>query len=319
MYNLAIDLGGTNIKAGIVRDDYALLSSTSTPTSAASGGGVVTQNIIEAACRALEQAGLTAGDIRSIGLGCPGFVDSSKGAVRYSNNLGWHDYPLAEKLSSAFSGLPVTIGNDANAAALGEYLAGSAKDATSAVIITLGTGVGTGIIIDGKIITGYASGAGELGHMVIEKDGRACTCGRLGCWEAYCSATGLKALTKKVMDERPDSKMWEIYKNEGKISGQTAFIAAQEGDFAGQRVVDDYISYLACGIANIINALQPEVISIGGGVGQEGENLLAPLRERVRHQVLGGPEYFVTELRSCTLGNRAGIIGAAMLGKSLGL
>lgn len=319
MYSLGIDLGGTNIKAGVVRDDYTLLSATAIPTSVASGVGTVTANIEEITHKVLEQTGLDIGDIRGVGVGCPGLVDSSKGIVRYSNNLYWHNYPLAEKLSNAFAGLPVTLGNDANAAALGEYLIGSARGTASAVIITLGTGVGTGIVIDGKIATGFGSGAGELGHMVIEKGGRPCSCGRLGCWEAYCSATGLKKLTRETMDKNLDSTMWTISENDGKISGRTAFIAARQGDSAGQSVVDEYISYLACGIANIINALQPEVISIGGGVGQEGENLFVPLREQVRHQVLGGPGYMVTALRSCTLGNQAGIIGAAMFDKRLDL
>lgn len=312
MYYIGIDLGGTNIKVGVVSGAMDIIASASAPTDPEKGGDYIIGRIIQAVGDATSQAGLTLADIHSVGVGSPGHIDEAKGIIRFSGNLHWRNFPLVQKLAAGLGGMPVYLGNDANVAALGEYLAGSAKNASSAAIITLGTGVGAGIIIDGKIISGCDSGASEMGHMVIQKGGRHCTCGRDGCWEAYSSATGLINMSREAMDSDPESAMWEITRKEGKVSGRTAFLAAGIGDQTAQKVVDEYISYLACGIGNLINILQPEIVSLGGGISKEGENLLAPLREEVKKEVFGG--HMVTDIRQCTLGNDAGIIGAAMLG-----
>lgn len=314
MYYLGIDLGGTNIKTGVVRDTGEIVTINSSPTAPERGGEDVAKRIAETARSVVADAGLTLENIASIGVGCPGSIDDQHGVVRYAGNLSWRDFPLSQHLSAALDHKAIFLGNDANVAAYGEYRVGSAKDASSAVIVTLGTGVGTGVILDGRILTGYHSGAGELGHMVIEKDGRQCTCGRRGCWEAYSSATGLIAMTREAMAIKPDSAMWEISQEEGEVNGRTAFEAAKAGDAAAISVVDTYISYLACGVANVINGLQPQVVSFGGGVSKQGENLLTPLRSKIAEEVFGGPSQMVTDIRQCTLGNDAGIIGAALLG-----
>lgn len=312
MNYVGIDLGGTNIKVGVVSDAMTIIASANAPTDVEKGGDSIADRIAQVVRDAVGKAGLTLANIHSIGVGSPGYIDGVNGILRFSGNLILRDFPLVSKLAERLDGKPVHLGNDANVAALGEYLAGSAKNASSAAIITLGTGVGAGIIIDGKIISGCDSGASEMGHMVIHKGGRHCTCGRDGCWEAYSSATGLINMSKEAMDSDPGSVMWEITRNEGKISGRTAFLAAGTGDQTAQKVVDEYISYLACGLANLINTLQPEIIGLGGGVSKEGDNLLVPLREAVKKEVFG--DHMVTDIRQCTLGNDAGIIGAAMLG-----
>ena len=212
------------------------------------------------------------------------------------------------------TGIKTYIGNDANVAAFGEYVAGSAKGANIAVMITLGTGVGAGIVIDGKIYTGFNFAGAEIGHTVIEVDGASCTCGRKGCFEAYSSATGLIRMTKEEMDKSPDSLMHKLSEETGHVSGRTAFDAAKQGDEVAQRVVDKYIKYLAAGVTNTINIFQPDIFSIGGGVAGEGDNLLIPLKEIVEKEVYSRNSPKNTEIVIASLGNDAGIIGAALLG-----
>lgn len=313
MYYIGVDLGGTNIKVGIVdAESCAILGEGSLPTALPRSADEVCADIVRAAGDALASAGLDLSRMRGIGVGCPGTVNPETGVVEYSNNLGWRDYPMRRSLSGAL-GLPVAMGNDANVAALGEVCAGSARGASSAVIVTLGTGVGCGVVLGGEILTGYNFAASELGHMVIRYGGRPCTCGRRGCLEAYASATGLINLTNEAAAAHPDSRLAAIAAENGGADGRTAFLAAKEGDAAGRAVVDEYIGYLACGVTNIINIFEPEVISLGGGVAKEGETLLAPLRERAYAEIFGGRGEKYTRITACTLGYKAGIIGAAML------
>ena len=209
---------------------------------------------------------------------------------------------------------PVYVANDANCAALGEAYAGCGNGAKNFIAVTLGTGVGSGVIIDGKIVTGVNNAGGECGHMVIVVDGEACTCGRHGCWEAYASATALINQTKKAMEQYPDSVMHQLAKEEGKVSGKTAFDAMRRGDIAGIKVVDQYIKYVACGIINLVNALQPEIICVGGGICNEGETLLRPLRRYIEAERYSVYSKIQTKILKAELGNDAGIIGAAILG-----
>ncbi len=314
MFYVGVDLGGTNIKAGVVDENCGLLCSGDRPTALPRSAQEACEDIVAQILAVVEQAGLSPAEIARIGIGCPGTVNNVTGIVEYSNNLQWRNFPLTQYIQSRLNGIPVSIGNDANVAALGEFYAGSAKGADSAVVITLGTGVGSGAILDSKIITGHNCAATEFGHMVIQYGGRLCTCGRKGCLEAYASASALIAMTKEEMDRNPDSLMWKISEREGKISGKTAFSAMKQGDASGKAVTGLYIGYLACGLANIINILQPEMICLGGGVSKEGDALLLPLREKVYAQLFGGKGETCTEIRLCSLGNDAGIIGAAMLG-----
>ena len=223
--------------------------------------------------------------------------------------------PLRADTEKEF-GVPVYLENDANAAAFGEFLAGSAKGANSAVVITLGTGVGSGIVIDGKIYRGSNYAGGEIGHTVIVMDGLPCTCGRRGCFEAYSSATGLVHMTTQASELNPDSLMTKLIREEGKVSARTAYKAMKAGDPVGKAVTEQYVKYLSCGIANVINTFQPDILCIGGGVCNEGDNLLIPLKAAVAEQIYSKHSAKNTEIVICSLGNDAGIIGAAMLFKS---
>lgn len=316
-YSLGIDIGGTNIAAGVVDEGYNIISRSKVKTNSARGYEEVLRDIALAGELAAKEAGLSARDMESVGMGCPGTCNIESGIVEYANNLKWNNVPLRRYVEDALE-IPAYIENDANAAALGEYMAGAARGAKSAIVITLGTGLGAGIIIDGKIFSGSNYAGAEIGHTVINVDGELCTCGRSGCFEAYCSATALVNFTKRAIEQNPDSLMTELAEKEGKISGRTAFNAAKAGDRAGQDVVDFFIKNLACGIINTINVFQPNILCIGGGVSNEGDNLLIPLKERISKEVYSKNSASNTEITLCKLGNNSGIIGAALLGRQQG-
>ena len=313
-YYIGVDIGGTNIKAGVVDENYELVSSVSVKTNSQNGYEAVLQSIFEAIEKAVSQSGVELDRIKTIGVGCPGTMDSENGTVLYSNNLHWENVPLAKDIEEKF-GKKVILENDANVAAYGEYLAGGAKGAKNAVVLTLGTGVGAGIIIDGKIYSGSNNAGGEIGHTVIEVDGSSCTCGRNGCFEAYASATGLIRMTKEMIEQRPQTKMREMVEVSGKVSARTSFNAAKLGDPEAKEVVSKYIKYLAAGIANVINVFQPDILCIGGGVCNEGDYLLLPLKELVAQQIYSKNSTKNTEIAICSLANEAGMIGSAMLGR----
>ena len=211
--HLGIDIGGTNIACGIVNENCEIIARSKVKTNSPRPYAEILADIIRAAVLACAEAGITPQQLASIGIGCPGTCNQATGVVEYSNNLGFVNAPLRTDIESKF-GVPTYLGNDADAAAYGEYCAGAAKGAGSAVVITLGTGVGSGIIIDGKIYSGSNFAGGEIGHTVIEVDGRPCTCGRKGCFEAYSSATGLVNTTREYAEKFPDSLMAELIKNE---------------------------------------------------------------------------------------------------------
>lgn len=315
MYKLGIDLGGTNIVAGVVDKKYKIVAKASCKTAVPRPESEICDSMAEVAKKAVEKAKLTMDDIESVGIGVPGDVNPKTGVIEYSANLFFHNWEVVEMMEERL-GKKVHIENDANAAALGEYLAGSAKGARNAVAITLGTGVGGGIIIDGKIYSGSNFAGAELGHMVIVKDGKECACGRRGCWETYASATGLINLTKqKILSEKLEfSYMLKLCDGDiNKVNGRTAFDAMRDGDPTAKSVVEEYISYLSCGLVNIINIFQPDVLCIGGGISNEGENLLAPVRSYVERERYTKHNDKQTVICKCTLGNDAGIIGAAYL------
>ncbi|MCH5325291.1 MAG: ROK family protein [Eubacterium sp.] len=314
-YYLGIDIGGTNVKAGVVDENAKLLAHSSVKTESAGGYQSSLENIFKAADTALELSGIDIDKIKSIGVGCPGTMDAAAGVVVYSNNLHWDNVPLGKDIAAKYD-KKVYLENDANAAAYGEYIAGAAKGAKNAVVLTLGTGVGAGIIVDGKIYSGSNFAGGEIGHTVIEIDGWECTCGRKGCFEAYASATGLIRMTAEMIKERPKTRLKELAELGGKISARTAFNAAKLGDDDGTEVVKKYIKYLACGIANTINIFQPDVLCIGGGVCNEGDNLLNPLKKEIAKQIYTKNSEKNTEIVMCALANEAGMIGSAMLGRT---
>ena len=317
MKYLGIDVGGTNIAVGIVDENDKIVAKVSNKTPVPCTEDVFCDCVAKTAYEAMEKAGVTLADLPWIGLGCPGTINRATGVVEFSNNLGYSNFPVKKMLEERFEGKEVIIENDANAAAYGEYQAGALKGADNAVAITLGTGVGSGIIIDHKIYAGNNFAAGEMGHHVIVFNGRQCTCGRKGCWERYASATGLIITTKEAMEKADkDAPIWKLVDGDiNRVSGRTAFDAMRAGDPVGQAVVDEYIAYLGCGIVNVINTFQPDILCIGGGICNEGETLLAPLREYVEKEQYAMNSSKKTVMCRAELGNDAGIIGAALLGK----
>ncbi|MGN0601645.1 MAG: ROK family protein [Oscillospiraceae bacterium] len=312
-YYIGIDLGGTNIKAGVVNENFTIVSKATCKTKLPRPAEEICADMAEIALEAIENAGLTLNDIESVGIGTPGTANSSTGIIEYSNNLGFLNVPIV-KLMKTHIPKPCYVENDANAAAYGEFIAGAAQGANDAVCITLGTGVGGGIIINKKIYSGFNFAGAEIGHTVIDPNGPECTCGRKGCFEVFSSATGLIRMTKEAMEYNKDSLLWEAGNQEGKVSARTAFNAMRMGDQTAKAVVDKYIRYLACGITNTINIFQPDILCIGGGVCNEGDPLLVPLKELVEKEVYTKNSAKNTEIVIAQLGNDAGIIGAAFLG-----
>ena len=320
MYYIGVDLGGTNIAIGIVNEEFEIVKKGSTPTKPERGADAIVADMAALSRKLLEEMGLTLDDVASAGVATPGTANNETGVVEYANNIPFLQYPLADKLSALLDGKPVYIENDANAAAKAEAMAGVAKGAPYSVMITLGTGLGGGIVIGGKVYSGFNFAGAELGHIVIEKDGRQCSCGRKGCWEAYSSATGLVNMTKDAIlaarESGRETAMEEMIGGDlDKVSARTAFNAQKAGDALGAEVVDEYISYLATGIVNIINIFQPNVLSIGGGVCNEGDNLMKPLLEKVWSETYSREGTPQTQILIAKLGNDAGIIGAAVLGQ----
>ena len=314
-YTVGIDLGGTNIVAGVVDKDYNIIARAECKTAIPRPESEVCDSMAAIVKEAVKKAKLKMDDISHIGIGVPGAVNPETKIVETSPNLLFHNWEVSKMMEERLS-KPVRIENDANAAAWGEFLAGSAKGCKNAVAITLGTGVGGGIIIDGKLYSGSNFAGAELGHMVIVKDGKECGCGRKGCWESYASATALINMTKEAIKNEKAEFSYMLKAVEGdlnNVTGKTPFDAMLAGDATGKAVVEEYIGYLATGIVNVINIFQPDIICIGGGVCRQGENLLAPVRAIVEKERITKHNEKQTVLCTATLGNDAGIIGAAKL------
>ena len=314
MYKLGIDLGGTNIVAGVVDENYKIVATAKRKTDCPRPAEEIVNDMAAAALEAVEKAGIKKEDIDSAGVGSPGAIDPVNGIVTYANNLRFYGVEMARMLKER-TGLEFYLENDANAAAYGEFLAGAGRGTKDFVMITLGTGVGGGVIIDGKIFAGSNYAGTELGHVVISMDGEMCSCGRQGCWEAYASATALIRQTKQAMVKYPGTVMWEMVNGDiNAVSGRTAFDAMRQGDEAGRIVVEKYIYYVAVGIANNINIFQPEIMCIGGGISKEGDNLVVPVNRYVNGENYARNLSRTTVVKVAQLGNDAGIIGAAFLG-----
>ncbi|MDR1630904.1 MAG: ROK family protein [Oscillospiraceae bacterium] len=312
MYRIGVDLGGTNIVAGVVDEDYRIIGRAKTKTKAPRPAAEIMDDIAKVVFAAAKDANISMDEVASVGMGTPGTVNKGTGVIEYANNLAFQKVP-AQKMLEERIGKPIFLENDANAAALGEAVAGAGKGTKDFIAITLGTGVGGGIVIDNKLLVGMNYAAGELGHHVIVFNGEPCSCGRRGCWESYASATALVRQTKEAMKRHPESKMWEIAITLDSVNGRTSFDAMRAGDEAAKEVVDAYINYVACGIINLVNALQPEMICVGGGIGHEGENLLEPLRKAVEKERYSIYAQKQTKICPAVLGNDAGVIGAAVL------
>lgn len=313
MYNIGIDLGGTNIKVGLVDENCNIVAKASAKTNLPRPADEICASIVETVWKVLGEAKVTIGEVNSIGIGTPGVANRDSGVVLYSCNLDFKNTDLRALIKKRLD-KPIYVENDANAAAFGEVLAGAGKGCKDVVVVTLGTGVGGGIIIDGKIYTGFNFCGAELGHTVIEFNGRPCSCGRKGCFEAYSSATALINMTKETMEAHKDSRMWEIAGGSlDNVDGKTAFDGMRADDPAAKELINKYIDYLGCGLTNIVNTFQPEMLLIGGGICKEGENLTKPLYEFINRESYCVDADKVTKLGICKLGNDAGIIGAAFL------
>lgn len=299
MKYVGVDIGGTNLKAGLVDENGVLLA---------------TQKMKVASIA--DDDGL-AWTVASLVQELAHTVNIPSGSINYTCNLPLRNVPL-RKLFHRYLSIPLYIENDANCAALAEFLVGAGRDSKRFVTITLGTGVGAGIVHNGKIYHGANGMAGEVGHMVIQRGGLPCPCGRHGCWEQYASATALKRMTAAALAAHPHSILAQVVaENEGRVSGQSAFIAARRGDPVGQQVCDEYVDYLACGVVNVVNIFQPDTLAIGGGVSNEAEEqLLLPVQQRVARESIPCGRDRRTRIVKAELGNRAGIIGAALLGKN---
>ncbi|MCL2748150.1 MAG: ROK family protein [Oscillospiraceae bacterium] len=304
---IGIDVGGTNIAAALVTPQWHIVKKTSRPTLPGRGAGAVIDDLRDI-IREMS-AGLADG-VQAIGIGVPGVVDNKAGYVFRTPNMPLDGTPLVRMLGQD---VPVYLGNDANVAALGEYRMGAARGVNSMVMVTLGTGVGGGFIMDGRIVEGVGGAAAEIGHIVVCRNGLPCTCGRRGCWEKYASASALIRMTEEAMQAHPESLLKQAMTGDPPhVSGRTAFDAARQGDGVAQSVLDEYIDWLAEGALNVIIMLQPEVLCVGGGVSGEGDALLVPLKQRIEARQYC-PGIRQTEVKKAILGNDAGLIGAALL------
>ena len=315
MYRIGVDLGGTNIVSAVVDENHKIIARATEKTNAPRPAEEIFDDIAKTIRNAIANAGITMADIESIGVGTPGSVNKDKGLIEFANNLGFDNVPAYDMLKERTGCQNVYFDNDANCAALGEAVAGAGKGVKNFVAITLGTGVGSGIVVNGKLVTGVNYAAGEMGHTVIVYNGKQCNCGRRGCWECYSSATALIQQTKDAMLADPFTKMWDMVEdgNIRKVNGRLVFDAMRAGDETAANVINEYMGYLACGMTNIINTFQPDVLCVGGGVGNEKENLLGPVRKIINNQIYSIHAWKQTKICAAELGNDAGIIGAALL------
>ena len=319
MYTVGIDLGGTNIAIGLCDSTLGIVDKVKARTHRRRTAEEITRDMATLTMELLERNGVKESEVEYVGIASPGIVDTERGVIERACNLPFTNFPLGEEFARHLR-LPVLMGNDANVAALAESLVGAAKGTRSSITVTLGTGVGGGIILDGRIFSGgLNSGGAEIGHTVIRVGGRPCACGRRGCLESYCSATALGEITRERMErlERAGktSLLFDIAKEDGKIGARTAFKAMRAGDREGKRIVDEYIKNLSAGITDLVHVFQPEVITIGGGMSNEGDALIVPLRESVDREQYTRRNERKTLICRAQLGNDAGIVGAAGLGK----
>ncbi|MEG0770741.1 MAG: ROK family protein [Clostridia bacterium] len=312
-YKIGIDLGGTNIAIGICDKDFNIVAKGSIKTVLEYSAEEIVGAMAGEIANVLKMANIDIKECESIGIGCPGYCDSEKCELVCASNLHLNDTNFREQFSKYFD-LPIYLSNDANCAALGEVLCGAAKGYDSAVMITIGTGIGSGIIIDKKILAGYKSAGAEFGHSVLILGGELCSCGRRGCIEKYASASALVNQTKRAAFENPASLLNFVSENDtNNINGKTAFVAKSMGDIVATRVVEQYIEYLGAAITDAINIFRPEIIILGGGVSKEGDNLVRPLQDYVDKYSYGVGFCPMPKIVVATLGNDAGIVGAAFL------
>ncbi|MDO5734701.1 MAG: ROK family protein [Eubacteriales bacterium] len=311
-YYLALDIGGTNLKAGLTNDRYEILDKAYTKTLAdRRSGREIMAACIELCQSLMRRADLTAEQISAIGIGAPGTVDDSKGELRHASNLDLNLCPAREIFQEQFN-CPIHVVNDANAAALAEARMGAGRGVKDSVLITIGTGIGGGLVLNGSLYSGFNDAASELGHHVIVVDGRPCTCGRKGCLEQYVSAAALVRDTEELVAQEPNSIIAKIAQEDGKVSGRTLFAALRENCQEAEKLSERYFNYLAEGIGNVVNFLMPELVIIGGGISHEGERIPRELNRRLPEKTFSLYSRAQTRVVLAELGNDAGLIGAAI-------
>ncbi len=309
---IGIDIGGMSIKAGIVDENGKILCKDTIVPRVKEGQDAIAKDMFDLCENVLAKAGMKKEDIAGVGFGSPGTVDTERGLITFAANLGFNKFYLLKEFGKYWK-VKAAVGNDANCAALGETKFGSGQNKQNTFFVTLGTGVGTGFIVDGKILTGHKGGGSEGGHICIRMNGEKCSCGERGCWEAYASATALIKQTEIALQKNPDSIMKECLEN-GKVTGRTAFEGARRGDKTALKVVNTYAKYVATGIVLLVNVFRPEVIMIGGGVSNAGDILLSRIKKYVSRHCFGNAKINpVPQIEIAKLGNDAGIIGAASL------
>ena len=314
MNYLGIDLGGTNIVAAVVNEKFEIVAEAKNPTLCPRPWKEILDDVAKTALEAAKMANLEMSDFPFVGIGSPGVISVETGTVIAAVNLGFDNVPVSKYLSEKFE-VPVILENDANAAAYGEFKAGKAKNTENFIAFTIGTGIGSGVVLDGKIYRGTNGIAGELGHSVIKLGGRQCSCGRKGCIDVYASATGLITTTKEAMEANKESLMWQLSEGDiKKVTGITAFKAARQNDKTALEVVNSYIEVLAAAITNIINTFQPDMITIAGGISKEGDFLLNPIKKLVEKDSLKNLEKPLPKIEIAELQDKAGVIGASLLG-----
>lgn len=312
MVAIGIDIGGTSIKGAAVTEEGKVLEVYSMPVEKGEAQDVTIQKLIDITNAYLKEHGYSKDNVKGIGIGVPGAIDSKHGICSASNNLEWYELPI-QKMMEDGTGLPVRITNDANAAALGEAKFGAGKEFQDIVMVTLGTGVGGGIVLGGKLFEGNEGKGAEIGHSVIVVGGHKCTCGRHGCLEQYASATALIRDTKIAMEQHPESSMHEFAAKYGKVDGRVAFDAAKAGDKTANEVVDNYVYYLSEGLLNFCNIFRPEAIILSGGIANAGDFLINKVKKYLKDNIYGFPSTPAVDVKISELGYDSGKIGAAAL------
>ncbi|HPJ03814.1 MAG TPA: ROK family protein [Candidatus Limiplasma sp.] len=316
MVYIGIDIGGTDVKIGLLDEDANILAQGKTPTGVGGSYQDMIGNMADYALKLLSQIGYTLDDVAAVGVGVPGVASNITGVVMRCVNMQWWNIPLREEMQKHIP-KPIVIDNDANLAGFAESICGVSADTGSSVFITLGTGVGGGLIINGRPWSGHHSAGGEIGHIIMQIDGEPCTCGRRGCVERYCSATALIRLAKEAAIEHHESTLWSVSDNNlEKLNGKNIFACAMAGDETAVAVFDRYIHYLCLALSSIICLLDPQVIVIGGGLSKDGPFLLNAIQSRIKGY-LAFPEVPYAEIKIATLGANAGFIGAALLAKQM--
>lgn len=314
MVYLGVDLGGTGIKVGVVTAAGEILAKGSTPTLRERPYQEIIADIATLCKNVVAQAKLSMDNVATIGVGVPGICDPHTGVIPFCTNLGWHEVPFVAEMQKHIA-KPVIVDNDATVAGLAESIAGVSAGTSSSVFLTLGTGVGGAIIINGKPYSGAHGVGSELGHMIIRMDGDPCNCGNAGCFERYASATAIIRMAKEALKRHPQSKMLARVRGDlSRINAKTVFDCAKDGDPAALEAFNQYVKGLATGIVSIIHALDPEIIALGGGVSLAGDFLLDAVRKEIPKMVMYKTMPFA-RIELAKLGSDAGIIGAALLGK----